>query len=297
MASPCELLVDGGSQAHALRVVRVAARRGAPHRAQVQPLPQRQRGGAPAGGGGQAVIVDDETAGLLDFAARCHALSGGLFDVTSGVLRAAWRFDGSSQLPDPALVESLLPRVGWPHVCWQRPRLRLPGHGTRPRRHRQGVRGRPRAGSADGAHTLPLLVNLGGDLVASGRTRRRQPWTVGIEQPGEGGTPATWTTPAAAPAHAQLPACRRAGHQRRRTPLPAEGRGALRPHPRPAQRLAGARRAAFGDGGRAHLHRSRRAVHAGHAAGRGAEAWLAGSTCRTGCCADGPRPRHCRTPT
>ena len=51
--------------------------------------------------GGHAVIVDDETAGLLDFAARCHALSDGLFDVTSGVLRAAWRFDGSSRLPEP----------------------------------------------------------------------------------------------------------------------------------------------------------------------------------------------------
>ena len=37
--------------------------------------------------GGRAVTVDEETAKLLDFAATLHALSDGLFDMTSGVLR------------------------------------------------------------------------------------------------------------------------------------------------------------------------------------------------------------------
>ena len=35
------------------------------------------------------VEVDDETAALLDYAAIAHAQSGGLFDITSGVLRRA----------------------------------------------------------------------------------------------------------------------------------------------------------------------------------------------------------------
>src|SRR5690349_10391606 len=36
---------------------------------------------------GARVAVDDETARLLRYAEHCHELSGGLFDITSGVLR------------------------------------------------------------------------------------------------------------------------------------------------------------------------------------------------------------------
>nr|MCU0951327.1 FAD:protein FMN transferase [Burkholderiaceae bacterium] len=43
--------------------------------------------------GGDAAEVDDETAALLDFGAALWAQSGGRFDLTSGVLRRAWRFD------------------------------------------------------------------------------------------------------------------------------------------------------------------------------------------------------------
>src|SRR5215472_6847650 len=42
---------------------------------------------------GAAVEVDNETADLLDYAARCYEESGGLFDITSGVLRRVWKFD------------------------------------------------------------------------------------------------------------------------------------------------------------------------------------------------------------
>jgi thiamine biosynthesis lipoprotein len=190
MASPCELLVDRGSEAHARELLRVAA----DEVRRIERKFSRYRSDSVVAhwqaAAGQAVIVDDETAGLLDFAARCHALSGGLFDVTSGVLRAAWRFDGSSRLPDPALVESLLPRVGWQHVGWRRPWLTLPPG------MEIDLGGIGKEYAADrvlallmARTTLPLLVNLGGDLVASGRRADGQPWQVGIEQP-EGGTPA-----------------------------------------------------------------------------------------------------------
>ena len=42
--------------------------------------------------GGAPVAIDAETAALLAYAERCHAQSGGLFDLTSGVLRRAWDF-------------------------------------------------------------------------------------------------------------------------------------------------------------------------------------------------------------
>src|SRR4051812_27845024 len=47
-----------------------------------------------AGAGRQAVEIDDETRGLLVFAAACGRESGGLFDTPSGVLRRVWRFPG-----------------------------------------------------------------------------------------------------------------------------------------------------------------------------------------------------------
>jgi thiamine biosynthesis lipoprotein len=45
-----------------------------------------------AAGGGGTVTLDDETALLVEFAFACHEKSGGLFDITAGVLRRAWNF-------------------------------------------------------------------------------------------------------------------------------------------------------------------------------------------------------------
>jgi FAD:protein FMN transferase len=46
------------------------------------------------------IELDEETASLMNFASQCYDLSDGLFDITSGVLRRAWRFDGGfSQAP------------------------------------------------------------------------------------------------------------------------------------------------------------------------------------------------------
>ncbi len=50
---------------------------------------------------------------MLDYAAQCHDLSDGRFDITSGVLRRAWRFDGSSHLPEQEETDALLDLVGW----------------------------------------------------------------------------------------------------------------------------------------------------------------------------------------
>jgi thiamine biosynthesis lipoprotein len=185
MASPCEVLVDGVDEATARRLVALAQdealrieRRFSRYRD--DSVVARLRA---ARGGWQ--WVDDETAQLLDFAAKCHALSGGLFDITSGVLRSAWRFDGSDRVPTPAAVAALLPRVGWQQLRWQRPRLWLP----------EGMEldfgGIGKEYAVDrtlarlGADTpAPMLVNFGGDLACSGPRADGSPWQVGIEQPG-----------------------------------------------------------------------------------------------------------------
>jgi thiamine biosynthesis lipoprotein len=67
----------------------------------------------------------DPTASLIDFASRCFVLSEGLFDITSGV-RRAWKFDGSDRVPEAAIIEQLLPLVGFEKLQWRSPRLLLP---------------------------------------------------------------------------------------------------------------------------------------------------------------------------
>ena len=131
---------------------------------------------------GKPVSVDPETAHLLDFADRCFDVSGGRFDITSGVLRRAWKFDGSDRLPSPYAVRRLLPLVGWKKVGWRRPEIQLaPGMEI-------DLGGIGKEYAVDRALRLlqartgaAVLVNFGGDIAAGGRRRRGDAWSVGIE--------------------------------------------------------------------------------------------------------------------
>ncbi len=132
---------------------------------------------------GTSVAVDEETASLIDFASQCFDLSGGLFDITSGVLRRAWKFDGSDRIPDPVLVGRLLPLVGFDKLRWQSPRLLLPPE------MELDFGGIGKEYAVDRAYELlaardpgPFLVNFGGDLRAN-RPPPHGPWQVGIERP------------------------------------------------------------------------------------------------------------------
>ena len=77
-----------------------------------------------AGAAGSSIDLDAETAALIDHAFACHAKSGGLFDITAGVLRHVWDFK-SGRLPEPGAVETLLPRIGLDKLDWQPPSLSL----------------------------------------------------------------------------------------------------------------------------------------------------------------------------
>ena len=134
---------------------------------------------------GQPVEVDEETARLLDFAELAWRLSDGKFDITSGVLRRAWKFDGESRAPDAAQVRELMPLVGWSRVVWQRPFLTLlPGMEI----DFGGIGKEYAVDQALAAATQvtidPVLVNFGGDLAVSGPCRDGRPWRVGIESIG-----------------------------------------------------------------------------------------------------------------
>ena len=134
--------------------------------------------------GGAPVQVDDETASLLDFAAQCHAISAGRFDITSGVLRRAWDFK-AQRPPEHTKINELLPLVGWQYARWQRPWFSL----TKPAMEIDfGGFGKEYA--ADRAASVlaaagakHALVNLGGDVRVTGPQANGSPWRLGIQHP------------------------------------------------------------------------------------------------------------------
>jgi thiamine biosynthesis lipoprotein len=133
---------------------------------------------------GQPVEVDEETASLIDFAARLTEMSDGRFDITSGVLREVWTFDGSDNVPDKATVNAVLERVGWHKIVWSRPALRLqPGMQID-----LGGIGKEYAVDKSAAvlrekTDIACLINFGGDLLATGKSADSAGWKVGIEAP------------------------------------------------------------------------------------------------------------------
>jgi thiamine biosynthesis lipoprotein len=188
MGSPCELLVDTTDSALARELVTIARQEAT----RIEHKFSRYRSdnivhrinhsnGAP-------VHVDDETARLLDYADQCHQLSGGKFDVTSGVLRAAWKFDGSDRVPEQASIDALLPRVGWNRVRWDRPTITLPagmeidlgGIGKEYAVDRTAQLLRARS-------AVSTVINFGGDLFVTGPRANGEAWRVGIDDPNAGG--------------------------------------------------------------------------------------------------------------
>ncbi|MGB5336105.1 MAG: FAD:protein FMN transferase, partial [Woeseiaceae bacterium] len=131
---------------------------------------------------GTPVEVDEETAHLLDFGQTLYRLSDRRFDLTSGVLRRVWRFDGSDRVPSASDVQALLQLVGWYQVLWDSPLLQMPAG------MEIDLGGIGKEYAVDRCAAMlremgagPCLVNFGGDLVATEAPARRRRWKIGIE--------------------------------------------------------------------------------------------------------------------
>jgi thiamine biosynthesis lipoprotein len=185
MASPCEVHLRGIARRKAERILETVQAEAA----RIETKFSRYREGNIVDlinrADGYPVAVDEETARLLDYAADLWSLSDGRFDITSGVLRRAWTFDGSDNVPDVDRVERLLARVGWQRVDWQRPTLCMqPGMEI-------DFGGIGKEYAVDRAAELvrgevnDCLINFGGDLLALGPPAagdgELSGWTVGIE--------------------------------------------------------------------------------------------------------------------
>lgn len=190
MASPCELLVDGGDREHALALLERAQQEALRIERKFSRYRDDNIVHAINSSKGKPVTIDAETSHLLEYAAALYQISDGRFDITSGVLRRVWKFDGSDQVPTPAEVAEAFALVGWPRVQRESSSIALPagmeidlgGIGKEYAvDHVAGVLARetPR----------PFLLNFGGDLYAHAPRRGNLPWSVGLDDPdrtGEG---------------------------------------------------------------------------------------------------------------
>lgn len=133
---------------------------------------------------GGIIDVDEETAGLLDYAATCYQQSDGLFDITSGILRRAWDFK-SGKIPEERAIQSLLEMIGWSKISWQRPHLAFTISGME-----IDFGGIVKEYAVDRAAALAWnsgirhgIVNLGGDVKIIGPHHDGTPWKIAIKHP------------------------------------------------------------------------------------------------------------------
>lgn len=139
-----------------------------------------------ASAGGEAVAIDAETASLLRYADQCHRISGGRFDLTSGVLRRAWDFrHWPPRLPDPAKIAEATALIGWDRVEWDEHSIRLPDTGMEIDFGGVGKEyAADRAAAVCAQHGIASgLVNLGGDVRLIGPRPDGDRWRIGIRHP------------------------------------------------------------------------------------------------------------------
>lgn len=191
MACPCEVLIDEAPDALARQILDVVSAEAW----RIEQKFSRYRTDSAVHRinerAGRLTRVDEETSNLLDFAATLTSVSDGAFDITSGVLRKAWTFDGGDRVPSEAQIDSLMQFVGWHKVEWRRPLLTLKAG----MQIDLGGVGKEYAVDAaverigELAPGLSCLVNFGGDVAVRHVRRNGQPWRVGIESIEHLGTP------------------------------------------------------------------------------------------------------------
>jgi len=186
MASDCQVLLEGINQQRAEELLKLAAI----ETWRIEHKFSRYKAGNIMHQINHAyekkVAVDNETTALLNFVDQCYQLSDGLFDVTAGVLRKIWHFDGSDNIPSDQEINNILPLIGWNKVHWKAPYIQLPngmeldlgGIGKEYAVDKVCLLLQKRMSQIENCH---ILVNFGGDLACSGPRLNGEAWEVAVE--------------------------------------------------------------------------------------------------------------------
>lgn len=135
---------------------------------------------------GAPVSIDDETHRLLLFADSLYKLSGGLFDITSGILRKAWTFDGGNHVPKPQELQNIIKNIGWEKVRLTKNSVQIPAGWQLD----FGGIGKEYAVDsccewARKTSSIPALINLGGDIAVTGPKQDKSAWKIEVDQSDE----------------------------------------------------------------------------------------------------------------
>lgn len=188
MANPCEVLLEGctARQAHTLftqleqEVRRIEHKYSRYREDSTLSLLNRSAG--------QICAVDPETWQLLKLAGVLWQHSAGRFDISSGVLRKVWQFKSAQEqtantaIPHEQAIAALMPFIGWEKTHLDERHFQM----------RAGMQidfggiGKEYAADrcadiARAAGYRHCLINLGGDVVATGGRADGSTWQVGIE--------------------------------------------------------------------------------------------------------------------
>ena len=181
MDSPCTVFIQGASKDLARRLAKIACEEAM--RIEQKYSRYREDNIIHAFHQYKPVGVDTETSNMLNFAKQAYEISNGLFDITSGILRKLWSFDGQSPIPDPKQIKAILPYIGWRKVHWDGTSFCLP----------KGMQvdfgGFGKEYAVDRSLELitkefdgPVMVNYGGDLRVNRELGDGSFWKIGIEK-------------------------------------------------------------------------------------------------------------------
>jgi thiamine biosynthesis lipoprotein len=133
---------------------------------------------------GKPVKLDEETAALVGFAFQAYDLSGGLFDITSGLLRRAWDFSKPG-LPAEADIERLLPLIGMDKIRLEQEMLHFSVPGVE-----LDFGGLGKEYAVDRCADLcrdfkipSAMIDLGGDIRVTGQRPDAAPWLISVRHP------------------------------------------------------------------------------------------------------------------
>jgi FAD:protein FMN transferase len=185
MGSRCEVRLDAPDEAQARRLAQFAIDEVLRIEAKYSRYrPDSIVSQVNAAAGQSWVAHDAETAALFDYARTLFDASGGLFDITSGVLRRAWDFS-KGVVPAAADLQAVLARVGWGKVQRSGNSIFLPQPGME-----IDFGGFGKEYAADRAAGCLVAqgvrhgyVNLGGDMRFLGPQPDGRPWMIGIQDP------------------------------------------------------------------------------------------------------------------
>lgn len=188
MASPCEVIIQSADKQLAVKVGNTIASEVWRIEDKYSRYNQQSTCSVINSNAGNSVAIDEETYLLLNFAEQCYQLSDGLFDITSGVLRKTWSFQGGEgdkdNFPSEADIKHYLAYVGWRKINFDQKQITLVkgmeidfgGIGKEYAVDRGIILAKQLTNS-------PVLVNLGGDLAVTSSRLHNEPWQVAIEHP------------------------------------------------------------------------------------------------------------------